>query len=776
MDQAPPSDEPPPLRSLYGRIAALASAARDVNALLQSVHAAIGEQMPARNFYIALQDPQSGVISFPYFVDERDPAPEAKPPGRGLTEYVIRTRRPLLATPQVFDALIADGLVELIGTRPVDWLGVPLVTRERAVGVLVVQSYDPAQRYTGRERDILAFVSHLVALVIERRLAEDRLRNSEERFRALVELSGEGFILADARGGTTFATPALQRILGYTFEEIQGTSSFERMHPEDRERLQGIFGELMHRPGGSVAASYRHRHKDGTWRWLDGIATNLLHVPSVQAIAINYRDVTQHKEDAAALAASERRYRMLYERNLAGLVRTSADGRILDCNDAFARMLGFVSRGELMRHSAWEIYFDKDERRRFVEAILKEKVLTGYEQRLRRRDGMPVWVILNANLVEEFPYGQVLEGTIVDITERKAAEELHRQSRARLERALELGQLTEWEFDPESGRGRWSPGWHRMHGREHDGEPASLEEMMAAIHPEDREKVREAQARAAAALGRQQVEYRAMWPDGSLRHLEALLESRKDPAGRLRVVGTTRDLTERKAAEEALRRSERMSAMGSLVGAVAHEVRNPLFGISSTLDVMVARLGDRPEYQRYINVLREQVERMGALMRDLLEFGKPQQLELARGRLDHVLAAAAARCSPHARAHELAIHIESDSHGRELPMDTERLTLAFENLLMNALQHSPSGASVVMRILDEAERGFLDCAVLDSGGGFASEDVEHVFEPFFTRRRGGTGLGLSIVQRIVEAHGGRVWVGNRPEGGGRVTVRLPAPF
>jgi PAS domain S-box-containing protein len=771
MEHGVPSDEASPLQALYGRIAELASSAHDVQALLQAVHAAIAEQMPARNFYIALHDPASDELSFPYFVDERDPAPAPKRFGHGLTEHVIRTRQPLLATPEVLEELIAKGHVDLIGTRPVDWLGVPLLAREQTVGVLAVQSYDEAQRYTGRERGILAFVSHIVGLAIARRLVEDRLRASEARFRALVELSGEGFTLADARGRTIFATPALQRILGYTFEEIQGSSSFERMHPEDRARLESAFRELLERPGGTVATSYRHRHKDGSWRWLDGIATNLLHVPAVQAVAINYRDVTQHKEDASALAASERRYRMLYERNLAGLVRTTTEGRILDCNDAFARMLGFGGRGELLQHTAWAMYFDPEERRRFLELMLRDKVLTGHEQRLRRKDGMPVWVLLNGNLVEEWPYGQVLEGTIVDITERKAAEELQRQSRARLERALELGQLTEWEFDPETGRGRWSPAWHRMHGR--DEEPASLEEMMAAVHPEDREKVRAAVARAAAALGRQQVEYRAMWPDGSLRQLEALLETRKDAAGRLRVVGTTRDVTERRATEQALRRSERMSAMGSLVGAVAHEVRNPLFGISSTLDVMVAKLGDRPEYQRYINVLREQVERMGALMRDLLEFGKPQQLELARGRLDHVLAAAAARCSTLARAHDLAIHIETQAQARERAMDGERLTLAFENLLLNALQHSPAGGCVVLRILDEAERGFLDCVVLDSGGGFATEDLDHVFEPFFTRRRGGTGLGLAIVQRIVEAHGGRVWVANRPEGGGRVTVRLP---
>ena len=106
-----------------------------------------------------------------------------------------------------------------------------------------------------------------------------------------------------------------------------------------------------------------------------------------------------------------------------------------------------------------------------------------------------------------------------------------------------------------------------------------------------------------------------------------------------------------------------------------------------------------------------------------LRSGKPQQLELA--------------------------------HGRELQMDVERLTLAFENLLLNALRHSPRGGCVVLRILDQ-------------------DEGEHVFEPFFTRRRGGTGLGLSIVQRIVEAHGGHVFVANRPEGGGQVTVHLPA--
>src|SRR6266576_2614116 len=123
------------------RIAQAANAASSLEALLPAVHRALGELMPARNFYIALHDAEKGVLSFPYFVDEHDPAPQARGLRKGMTEYVLRTGRSLLATPAVFDDLVRSGEVNPIGTPPIDWLGVPLKTQAATIGVLVVQSY-----------------------------------------------------------------------------------------------------------------------------------------------------------------------------------------------------------------------------------------------------------------------------------------------------------------------------------------------------------------------------------------------------------------------------------------------------------------------------------------------------------------------------------------------------------------------------------------------------------------------------------------------------------
>lgn len=225
--------------------------------------------------------------------------------------------------------------------------------------------------------------------------------------------------------------------------------------------------------------------------------------------------------------------------------------------------------------------------------------------------------------------------------------------------------------------------------------------------------------------------------------------------------------------QESVQRHEKMAVMGEIVAGVAHEVRNPLFGISATLDAFESRFGADPQHQPYLAVLRSTVERMSGLMRDLLDYGRPPAPALGLEDFDVVLEAALDDCRNLAESRQVRIERGALGRSAALYMDPARLRRAMTNVLENAIQHSPSPGLVSVRCQVSECGTWLRCAVRDQGPGFKDRDLPHIFAPFFTKRTGGTGLGLAIVQRIVEQHGGHVTAQNAPEGGGLVTLQFP---
>ena len=233
---------------------------------------------------------------------------------------------------------------------------------------------------------------------------------------------------------------------------------------------------------------------------------------------------------------------------------------------------------------------------------------------------------------------------------------------------------------------------------------------------------------------------------------------------------------ERQRLQASLRRAETLSAMGSLVAGVAHQVRNPLFGITSVVDAMEARLGERQEYRPYTAVLKEQAGRLSKLMHELMEYGRPAPPDRSPGLIAEVIAEAKRVCQPLADNSLVRLVDDVDDRCPPVVMDRPRLARVFENLIDNAIRHSPPAGRVTVsaRPAGGDGRAWVECRVEDGGPGFRDEDFGYVFQPFFHRRRGGTGLGLAIVQRIVEDHGGQVTAGNGAGGGAVMTVRLPA--
>ena len=244
-----------------------------------------------------------------------------------------------------------------------------------------------------------------------------------------------------------------------------------------------------------------------------------------------------------------------------------------------------------------------------------------------------------------------------------------------------------------------------------------------------------------------------------------------------RVIFIAQDISKRTQLEASLRQSEMMSLLGSLVAGVAHEVRNPLFGISSILDAFETRFSDRTEYLRYTNVLRDEVGRLTNLMEELLEYGKPFRGDLYLAPIDEVIAKSLRSCNPAAEVAKVDLVNNVSEPLPKVMIDRRRLSKVFVNLIENAIQHSPSGSTVSFdaAIIGDGGKRWIDCSVRDNGPGIQDEDRVKIFEPFFSKRRGGTGLGLAIAKRIMDEHGGKLIAGNNQGGGACMTARFPAP-
>ncbi len=250
--------------------------------------------------------------------------------------------------------------------------------------------------------------------------------------------------------------------------------------------------------------------------------------------------------------------------------------------------------------------------------------------------------------------------------------------------------------------------------------------------------------------------------------------SANSPEERIAVVA--RDLTTHVELEESLRRSERTAELGTLIAGVAHEVRNPLYSISVNLEVLESEVASGKPPGETLRIIRSEVERLSLLMKDLLYLGSPPARTPSPGSLSSVVTEALLICGP--LAAERGVRLVR-SVGEDLPrisMDWGRLVQVFQNVLQNAVQHSRPGSDVTVSVRAvKGGRGVVvECTVDDDGPGFPPGESYRVFEPFFTRRRGGTGLGLAIARKNVEEHGGSISAENRPAGGARVVVQLPA--
>ena len=267
------------LQTAIYRISDATSSGISMDEFYREIHESLQSVMIADNFFIALYDRDTDLLSFPYYVDEYDATPATASLGRGVTAYVIRNGIPLLGRPDAIQKLEDSGEVESMGTRSIDWLGVPLKIQNETIGVMAVQTYKEGIRYSQRELDILSFVSTQAALSIERRQAEENLRSAETQYRTLVEQLPIVVYVNPAAdiNSTTYVSPQIKAFLGYTQEEWLEDPKFwsKALHPEDRQRMLEQV-ERINQNGEPFDEEYRMIARDGGMIWIRDQAT-LLH-------------------------------------------------------------------------------------------------------------------------------------------------------------------------------------------------------------------------------------------------------------------------------------------------------------------------------------------------------------------------------------------------------------------------------------------------------------------------------------------------------------------
>jgi PAS domain S-box-containing protein len=279
--------------------------------------------------------------------------------------------------------------------------------------------------------------------LIDRRRAEEALRKSEARLRAVVEHSHDGILFTDAGGTILYRSPSYYEINGYTVEERLGHDGFEMVHPDDLDALRRDWDEMVRNPNMLMRAEYRIRHKNGTWRWIATSAKNLLESAEIQAIVVTSRDITVRKQAEDAVAESEKRYRGLFENASVGIFHSLPGGTFLRVNPSLAAMLGYESPQEMVSRITdinTQVYVDSKRRPELFKAAMERDDWVHAENRYRRKDGSVITANLSVRKVLRADGTLAyLEGFVEDITERKHEEE----TRAKLESQLAHAQRME---------------------------------------------------------------------------------------------------------------------------------------------------------------------------------------------------------------------------------------------------------------------------------------------------------------------------------------------
>lgn len=443
-------------------------------------------------------------------------------------------------------------------------------------------------------------------------------------------------------------------------------------------------------------------------------------------------------------------------------------------NDPGAHLIG-KKKQEIVGYTFWEIM---PEARGAAPANQLHKSAT---------EGIPVQFDMRYGAqrrwlqIRACPYAEGLSLFFQDITTAKEREETLRDVLDRLSRAHRAAQMGAFEWNLDTNELVWSEDMYRLHGITREQFDGKFQTWVKSIHPDDLDVVMAKIQKSVEDKNEFHTEYRSFMPHGEIRwfggHGRVLVDENGKAAG---IAGLCSDITQRKLEEEALRRSEKLATAGRLAATIAHEINNPLEAVTNLIFLLRRDRETRSEAREMLRLAEEQLARVNHIAKQTLGFYRdrnvPEAVDVVQT-LDDLLAIL------HSRIASKQISIVREYENACL-LDGFRgeLRQVFSNLLTNAIDASPSGSRLIVRVKPQrvAERiAHVHVEIEDFGTGIPTTDQERIFEPFFTTKSDvGTGLGLWVTKELVEKHGGSIGFRSNHQNGNSGTcfsVVLPGP-
>jgi PAS domain S-box-containing protein len=630
-----------------------------------------------------------------------------------------------------------------------------------------------------REGKIIGLIA-VCRNIDEHRRAEQALRQSEETFSAVFHSSPTAMSLSklsDAR--ITNINAQFTAVSGYRQDEVVGRTSLELgvwADPDKRNR----FWALIRQSGRVVNIESVLRAKSGELR--HGLSSGVvITIHGEQYLLGIFHDITERKQAEEALQRSSDLIQDLYDNAPCGYHSLNAAGIFVQINNTELQWLGYT-REELIGRVKLTDLLTPASVRVFEETFpqFKERGwISDTDIEIVRKDGSILPVLLNATAAcDEKGVFVMSRTTLLDITERKRAEEALRKSEQRMRLAAEAAQMGTWERDLKSNKLIWSATAERLMGYEPGTFPGTYEAFYERVHPDSRAALAAAQEKA-RETGEYSAELQFQLPDARTRwglvRGQVLYDSQGKPD---RIVGVDMDITQRKQAEQEIRalnegleqrvrqRTSELAASNKELEAfsysVSHDLRAPLRSIDGFSALVMERCRTKldPQSLDYLQRARDAAQQMGDLINDLLQLSRVTRCELRHEPVD--LSALAAEIEQKLKTAHPDRQIDFTVKPGMVALGDQRLLrVVLENLLNNAWKFTALERHPQIEFAARLENGLTTYYVRDNGAGFDMAYVHKLFAPFqrlhSVTEFPGTGVGLASVQRIVQRHGGRAW-------------------